>query len=50
MRHRFLALTWERTPVLGRWKCQNCSMKVKDRTVAERLENSRCDGTQERGR
>lgn len=36
--HSFRALTFDGHPVLGRWKCRNCGLKVTTRQAAEVLE------------
>ena len=36
--HLFRALTFDGAPVLGRWKCRRCGLKVSTRQAAEALE------------
>lgn len=44
MRHQFAALTNRGVPILGRWKCRNCKMRVRDWYVARDLEGQLCYG------
>jgi hypothetical protein len=36
--HKFTAATWDGRPILGRWKCRICGLKVSTRQAAEALE------------
>lgn len=48
MRHQFMALTSYGRPVLGRWKCRNCKMRVREYRVAAALDGEPCYGPADR--